>query len=171
MKHGSIGEVFKMKTTHLQNYNDFGVKKFGSPKTNFPIWQLISIYSLTIHTSPIKRWIVELSFFYTNELLRNNIAHVGRFKLFGNKNLQMVFSYANEVFMGMISNPISWNVLFMLVKTYSCDLHVMEYYAMNKHGGFWNSCYDSCVKTTKVGIILHEFFDSHLVLFRGALVL
>jgi hypothetical protein len=85
---------------------------------------------------------VELSVFYTNELLGKNIAHVGSFKLFGNKKLQIVFSYANEVFMGMVSNPISWNVLFLLAKTYSCDLHVMEDYAMNKHGGFWNSCYD-----------------------------
>jgi len=143
----------------------------GVQRLIFPFGQLISIYSLTIHTSPIKRWIVELSVFYTNEPLRKNIAHVGSFKSFGNKNLQMIFSYANEMFMGMVSNLVSWNVLFLLVKTYSCDLHVMEDYAMNKHGGFWNFCHDSCVKTTKVGIILHEFFYSHLVLFWGVLVL
>jgi hypothetical protein len=50
---------------------------------------------------------VELNVFYTNEPLRNNIAHVGNFKSFGNKNLQMIFSYANEMFMGMVSNPVS----------------------------------------------------------------
>jgi hypothetical protein len=56
-------------------------------------------------------------------------------------------------------------------KTYSCDLHVVEDYAMSKHGGFWNSCHDSCVKTIKVKIILHEFFYSHIVLFKGVLML
>ncbi len=40
MRHGLIGEFFKMKTMHLQSYKDFGVKKFGSPKTDFPIWSI-----------------------------------------------------------------------------------------------------------------------------------
>ncbi len=84
----------------------------GVQRLIFQFGQLISIYSLTIHTSPIKRWIMELSAFYTNELLGKNIAHVGSFKLFGNENLQMVFSYANEVFMGKF--PTQFHGMFCL---------------------------------------------------------
>jgi hypothetical protein len=91
-------------------------KILGIQRLIFQFGQLISIYSLTIHTSPIKRWIVKLSVLYTSELSRMNISHVWSFKLFGNKNLQMIFSYANEVFMGMVSSLVSWNVLCLLAK-------------------------------------------------------
>jgi hypothetical protein len=92
------------------------LKNFGVQRLIFQFGQLISIYSLTIHTSLIKRWIVKLSVLCTSELSGMNISHVWSFKLFGNTNLQMIFSYANEVFMGMVSSLVSWNVLCLLAK-------------------------------------------------------
>ncbi len=56
----------------------------------------------------------------------------------------------------------------MLVQTHSYNLQGVECHAISKHVGFLNSCDDSRVGITKVGIMLHEFVHSHIVLFRGA---